>query len=128
MDATAICVIVIALFGLVINAMSLFILQCYRRNMVSSQFHHLLKLLAVSDSFVVTGCALLYGLPGVLEYYRVFVHPVIVPWLVPCTQIAIMVSVYCTVVMSYERYVRICFLCQLRGLPRAFLTQDNFKW
>ena len=37
-----------------------------------------------------------------------------------------MSSVYCTVIMSLERYVRICHLCQLRSSP--YLTEDNFKY
>ena len=34
-------------------------------------------------------------------------------WLIPVVHIALMSSVYCTVLISFERYVRICYLCQL---------------
>lgn len=37
-----------------------------------------------------------------------------------------MSSVYCTVVMSFERYVRICHICQLRG--SSYLTEENYKF
>ncbi len=37
-----------------------------------------------------------------------------------------MTSVYCTVIMSFERYVRICHICQLRD--SAYITEDNFKF
>ena len=37
-----------------------------------------------------------------------------------------MSSVYCTVLMSFERYVRICHLCQLRECS-YMITRENFK-
>ena len=37
-----------------------------------------------------------------------------------------MSSVYCTITMSIERYVRICHLCQMR--TPTLLTETNFKF
>ena len=55
-----------------------------------------------------------------------YMYPYVLPWILPITQIAMMSSVYCTVVMSFERYVRICHICQLRG--SNLLTEENFKF
>ena len=44
----------------------------------------------------------------------------------PIVQIAMMSSVYCTITMSIERYVRICHLCQMR--TPTLLTETNFKF
>ena len=41
-------------------------------------------------------------------------------------QIAMMTSVYSTIVMSFERYVRICHTCRLRSCK--YITEENFKW
>ena len=59
-----------------------------------------------------------------LFFCRAFTYPLLTPWVVPITQIAIMISVYCTVVMSYERYIRVCYLCQLMPAPRLL----NHPW
>ena len=90
-------------------------------------FHHLLKIMAVYDLVVVLGCGLLYSLPKlpIFSPYSQVVFPVILPWLLPIVQIAMMSSVYCTVVMSFERYIRICHLCQLRQC--SYITKENFK-
>ena len=76
---------------------------------------------------VVVGCAMLYALPNMkIGQYRQVIFPVILPWLLPVVQIAMMSSVYCTIVMSFERYIRICHLCQLRDC--SYITMANFKW
>ncbi|TRY78170.1 hypothetical protein TCAL_16684 [Tigriopus californicus] len=36
-----------------------------------------------------------------------------------------MTSIYCTVLISFERYVRICFFCQLRAT--RLITPENFR-
>ena len=98
----------------------------------------------------------MYALPNESKYFRFKIHPHLIPWLLPITQIAMMSSVYCTIgklqkygtssllfkvsskfltqlilifcsiVMSFERYVRICYLCQLR--ISNVLTEENFKY
>ena len=37
------------------------------------------------------------------------------PYVLPLAQISVMSSVYCTTLMSFERYARICYICQLRS-------------
>lgn len=38
-----------------------------------------------------------------------------------------MTSVYCTVILSLERYVRICYLCQLREWSYPYVTRKNIN-
>ncbi len=40
--------------------------------------------------------------------------------------IALMTSVYLTVLLSLERYVRICYLCQMR--ETSLVTEANLKY
>ena len=77
---------------------------------------------------VVIGAALIYGLPEteLWNYYTIQIFPVIVPYVMPITQIAMMISVYCTMVMSFERYVRIGRTCRLKDSP--YITDDNFRY
>ena len=86
-----------------------------------------IQLLATSDIMVVTGAALIYGLPETefWNYYTIQLFPVIVPYVMPMTQIAMMISVYCTMVMSFERYVRIGRTCRLKA--SGYINDDNFK-
>ena len=84
------------------------------------------QILAFYDLIVTIGCTAMYALPNEWAHYKWKIHPHLLPWLLPITQIAMMSSVYCTVVMSFERYVRICHICQLRG--SNYLTEENFKY
>ena len=76
---------------------------------------------------VVIGAALIYGLPETefWNYYNIQLFPVLVPYVMPITQIAMMISVYCTMVMSFERYVRIGRKCRLKA--SSYITDDNFR-
>lgn len=91
-------------------------------NHATSQF----QILAYYDLVVITGCSALYALPNEWSDYQWKIYPFLLPWLLPIVQIAMMSSVYCTVVMSFERYVRICHMCQLRA--SNYLTEENFKY
>lgn len=118
-------ILVIATFGVGVNVACIVILVM--RKGASQMFHHLLKILAIYDLVVVVGCALLYALPQLkFPLYSRQIFPAILPWLLPLIQIAMMSSVYCTIVMSFERYIRICHLCQLRDC--SYITKTNFKF
>lgn len=124
--AFAILVTSLSALGVVINGTAMVILQCNKRCRGANLFHSLLKVLAVSDMFVVLGCGTLYGLPKVWgSFYRV-AYPVLVPWVMPLTHVAVMVSVYCTVLLSFERYIRICYLCQLKDC--TLITAKKFRY
>ena len=84
----------------------------------------LFQILAAYDMIVLVGCAALYSLPTHWAWYGSELHPRILPVLLPVVQIAMMTSVYCTIVMSFERYVRICRICQMRS-SKVDITDDN---
>ena len=46
--------------------------------------------------------------------YQAYYHPYWSKYLLPFVQIALMSSVYCTIIMSWERYVRICLISRFR--------------
>lgn len=120
----SVCVMVLGIIGIVVNSFSLAVLIIGRRR--SHIFHNLLKILAVYDLIVVIGCGLLYALPSMrFRTYTKEIFPSIMPWLLPVVQIALMSSIYCTVIMSFERYIRICHICQLRDC--SYITRENFK-
>ena len=83
------------------------------------------QLMAASDLIVVLGGALLWGLPDLWHYYSLRLYPIIVPYVLPIMQIAMMISIYTTILMSFERYVRIGHTCRLKDC--AYITDDNFK-
>jgi len=83
----------------------------------------LLRALALSDLCVMVTGTLLHGLPGISSKYLNVIQPMIAPYLLPLAQISIMTSVYLAVVMAFERYIRICFICQLRSTQ--ILTEKN---
>ena len=88
-----------------------------------SFFRRLLRALALSDLCVMFTGILLYGMPGISSTYKCKIQPMISPYLLPIAQTSIMTSVYLAVLMSFERYIRICFTCQLR--PFRCITSKN---
>ena len=86
-------------------------------------FSRLLRALALSDLCVMVTGALLYGMPGLSSTYLHDIQPMISPYLLPIAQTSIMTSVYLAVVMAFERYIRICFTCQLR--PFRCISSKN---
>jgi len=81
--------------------------------------------LSVSDFVVVIGCAVMYALPDIWPYFRAQAYPLVMPRLLPCVQIAMMTSVYATIVLSFERYVRIGHTVRFRRY--SYITEGNFK-
>jgi len=115
-------ILFLAAGGFVVNVASVCILAAKGRR---SMFHNLLKLLALYDLVVVTGCAMLYAIPNLWRAYRLSLYPRMLPWLLPLVQIAMASSVLTTIAMSLERYVRICHLCQMKG--GRYINEDNFR-
>ena len=76
-------IIFLAVFGIVVNVASLVILMGKRRNTL---FHNLLKILALYDLVVVIGCALLYSMANLWTFYRLYLYPRILPWILPVVQ------------------------------------------
>ena len=84
------------------------------------------QILAGYDMVVVVGCAALYSLPQQWQWFGEVAYPRMIPILLPLVQIAMMTSVYCTIVMSFERYIRICHICQME--QSAFNISDENVW
>ena len=53
---------------------------------------------------------MLWALPPIWPLYKKSYYPFWTKYLFPIVQISLMSSVYCTIVMSWERYVRICLV------------------
>ena len=75
---------------------------------------------------MVFGCTLIWGIPEMWEDYELFAYPILVPFIMPITQISMMVSVYCTTIMSFERYTRIGRRCQMKDC--SYITKENLKY
>jgi hypothetical protein len=118
-------VVMLAMIGLVINIGAFVILHKKNRKTL---FHQLLKFLSIYDILVGLGGAIGYGLPTIWPHFKQEILPRIAPILVPLIHIALMTSVYTTIVISLERYVRICFLCQMRQSSCCWVTEDNLKY
>ena len=112
----------IAVFGIPVNLLPFWLV--FRKRSVSN-FHVLLLILCLSDLVVVSGCFTIYGLTDVWPSFNVYTYPHIAPWLIPIVQIALLTSVYATVLLSFERYVRIIYTCNLKHFK--YFHEDNFK-
>eukprot|EP00095_Tigriopus_kingsejongensis_P012051 maker-scaffold90_size386344-snap-gene-2.26 protein:Tk12051 transcript:maker-scaffold90_size386344-snap-gene-2.26-mRNA-1 annotation:"GJ13605" len=116
-------ILVTAVVGIGINVLA-FVLMA--RKTRRSMFHNLLKILMVYDMFVVICCMLQFALPFIWKAWYQDVRSYILPWLLPGMHIAVMSSVYFTVLMSFERFIRICYYCQLQFT--SILTDENVKY
>ena len=85
---------------------------------------YILQILAGYDLGVLVGCTALYSLPNHWTWFLDIAYPRALPVVLPLVQIAMMTSVYCTIVMSFERYVRICHICQLQQ-SNFNVTEEN---
>ena len=132
-------ILIVAILGFVINVSALIFLiwrhktaknggNDGKQRVQSTLFHHLLTLLAACDILVVICCALAYGLPDAWPEFLQDTYPHLGPYVVPITHMAVMSSVYSTVLISFERYVRICYICQLRPSKWIPLTISNITW
>lgn len=121
-DETSVVMCAVGGMGVVINtAAAIFLSHKLKKHY--SPFLRLLRALALSDLCVMVTGTLLHGLPGISSKYFNVIRPMIAPYLLPLAQISIMTSVYLAVVMAFERYIRICFICQLRSTQ--ILTEKN---
>lgn len=83
-------------FGFVVNITALFVIG---RKKSGKMFHSLIMLLMAYDALVVVCSALIFSLKAVWEEFNRDVFPIIAPWLLPLMHIAVMGSVYCTILI-----------------------------
>ena len=89
-----------------------------------SIIHRLLLLLCVSDLCVIIGLLASFSLPNIwLDFNEHW--PYLAPWWIPMFQIALLTSVYTTVLISLERYVRIVYVCSFKHC--WFFNKGNFR-
>ena len=67
----------------------------------------------------------MYSLPRTWPAFAEHIHPQTAPLLLPLVHIALMSSVYCTIVLSWERYVRICLISNLVNCN--YFSSGKFK-
>ena len=116
-------VLILAVLGTLINAWGFVILH---RKRPQTLFHRLLKFLSIYDLLVGLGAALTYGLPSIWPYYNETIFPAIAPVLAAFVHIFLLTSIYTTIIISLERYIRICYLCQLRR--SEILKETNLRY
>ena len=104
-------VVTLAVIGIFINILAFIILQ---KKHSPNPFHIMLKFLSVYDILLCAGGGLTYGLPHLWTKYQYEVFPYIAPFLAAFVHIFLMTSVFTTILISFERYIRICYLCQMR--------------
>lgn len=90
-----------------------------------SDFHRLLLVLCVSDLCLIVCCLAIHGLNGIWSTFEMSYWPALASWILPIAQISMQMSVYATVIISVERYVRILYICNLKHC--RFFNEDNFK-
>ncbi len=77
---------------------------------------------------MVVFCSLLYSLPFLWPWFQRVGLPRAAPALLPAVHMALMSSVYCTIVMSWERYVRICLVsANLANVVTNHFSRARFR-
>ena len=75
---------------------------------------------------VVVLCSMLWALPPIWPFYKISYYLYWSRYLYPTAQIALMSSVYCTIVMSWERYVQICLVARLKKSYYLYFGDRKF--
>ena len=85
------------------------------------------NLLSLPLTQVVFFCMMMYSLPSMWGWYETVLYPQAAPVLLPLVQIALMSSVYCTVILSWERYVRICLVSNNLVSGNDYFSKGKFR-
>lgn len=101
----------LAFVGIFINVWAFIVLN---KKQPGTHFHLMLKVLSIYDLLVSLAGGLTYGLPHIWPFYQDTIFPYIAPTLAAFVHIFLMTSVFITVLISFERYIRICYLCQMQ--------------
>ena len=89
-------ILAFAVLGVVINVIAFVIIT---KKKDKSMFHDLLKILTFYDIGVVICCALQFALPNLWPGYVANIYPHIMPYLLPVMHIAVLTSVYSTILI-----------------------------
>jgi hypothetical protein len=88
------------------NLVTIWILQSLSLDMKTS-FRHILVMLSAFDTTFSFLAAIIFSLPILSPAWNIWVHPLLLPWLLPGLQIALSGSIWSTVMVAVERYVSI---------------------
>ena len=102
--------IIAGIIGIVGNVATLCMFCCNKgsRN-TFSKFHKLMIMLAIYDSVYIMLSILLFAIPVISEEYKLNgLHFYIAPKAIPFIQIALTGSVYSTIAILVERYLKVC--------------------
>ena len=97
---------IVTLFGLIGNLVTAYILQSPSLDMKTS-FRHILLMLAAFDAIFSFLAALTFSMPLLSTHWNVWIHPFLLPWLLPGMQIALNGSIWSTVIIAIERYLSV---------------------
>ena len=100
-------IISIGTVGLIGNVSTVYMFSRKRRSI--STFHKLMIMLAVYDTMYIVLCILLFSVPAMCEEYKTGgLHFYVAPKAIPFIQIALTGSVYSTMAILVERYLKVC--------------------
>ena len=106
-------VMVVGCFGIVGNCL---LISNFIKLKMKVNFHRLMIALAVYDTLYISLSILVFAIPEIFEDYKIKgYHFYIAPRAVPLIQVALTGSVYCTVSISLERYLTVCYPFYLAG-------------
>jgi len=96
----------VAVFGILGNVASICVLRDNRLEMKAT-FREILIMLSIFDTIFVVSATVSFSLPIISKNWKSFVHPFILPWLLPVLQISLNGSIWTTVSVAVERFISI---------------------
>ena len=81
------------------------------------------QVLAISDFVVVVMGAMMYALSEIWLEYDLEYAPFVKPWILPILQMSMLTSVYATIVLSFERHIRIGHTRSFKAM--RYITEGN---
>lgn len=106
-------------FGIIGHTLSIIILS---RPEMQSNFNFLLISLSICDTTLIISSMLTFGLKNIYEsskplyFYHYYICPYIYPYTFALTSAAQTASIYLTLIISFERYVAVCYPLHLKTL------------
>jgi len=96
----------VATFGILGNLASICVLRDNRLEMKAT-FREILIMLSIFDTIFAFSATISFSLPIISEHWKMFIHPFLLPWLLPILQISLNGSIWATVSVAIERFISI---------------------
>ena len=94
---------VITVFGLTGNLTTIYVL-CSPSVDIKVTFRHIITMLAMFDSLFILMATLTFSMPLLWPTWKLWIHPLLLPYFLPAIQISLNGSIWCTVMVAMERY------------------------